>query len=936
MGELQQLLPAVVKLNGEPTISESTQSTQSASPTPPERTVTAPQVSSNCDVKHQLQPGRRAAIFSTDLGRRAPRGFQQPGLFQPIARSNLERDACHAAGNLRKKYPYHYLSIFPHQDWHISDLWDNLDIQSEGENFLTAVLGVIANHNAIQVPQFAREYADKHPERLHLIGGNIAGIYDKTNPLSVVDRIFVNGETREYPPGFLWNVAHVLRTNMLAVKALTGPPKGPVSSLARSDVDQKDTGVHSAEHAPASVTAIAKASAATSTVSKRKAHSASTYLSINTDMSIASTPLVKPAPTMPNTQAVSTQHQEGHFARAIVSTASHGPFGPSAGSVESFGYIESPGQMMPVFPVHHAGSPDMTHAGVYVPRTRPGRSASSSQSQTMPTSPYVENMPRIPSEYGLRQYAGQMSATQSPRFHPTHMEMNYHMGNIPPNMMPFGYDQGPIGHGAMAAQPHCTGIMHRGAVPHHAIQGPPMMQTYPRQPSDVQGSPFAIPMGDMTNLHYGGPLSMSMQNVDPRRRLSQQHTNSNALYDPYEGNNSTFRAAMYSHSKKYNHNGMHNTNGRPRKPSFPSNRPYHGQNANVRLQTGTSYNSGPKSYMDNDPSITQDRDYGCFVDWIGPLNEIVNELFVKDLPEDVREAELEGLFQARLGIKLTSVNIRCSPQAPQRMHAFIGWVALPVFAVPVSFRSANFTLLITRRFPTCAMAKQGLAIPNPVIRGCPVSITVPKRFFQKMVDVPSRDTTEAGPSAYSRYTSNPSNREVRIRASSIPENTDATSTTTATKEKTSYSPQDARSDLPKRKRGNQTQQAQVTAGSPEACKIKPKIQVSESSRKEDSAVSAATVKANDLDHSTKAESPVSASMTFEPSMSTTISEKTSTIVEKEDVRSDGTGVIDSKPDAGVSKTAPSNILPPVSARSVEPSVEQAMVSHEDLRLDLCF
>lgn len=167
---------------------------------------------------------------------------------------------------------------------------------------------------------------------------------------------------------------------------------------------------------------------------------------------------------------------------------------------------------------------------------------------------------------------------------------------------------------------------------------------------------------------------MPMQDMNPQRRLSQHYANGNVLHDPYEGSNPAFRNAGYSNGKKYNQSGMHNANGRPRKPSFPSSRPYHGQYTNGRSQTGGSYNSGPKSHMDNDPSITQDREYGCFIDWIGPQNEIVNELFVKDLPENVQEAELEDLFQVRLGVKPTSINIRCSPQVPQKRHAFVGLV----------------------------------------------------------------------------------------------------------------------------------------------------------------------------------------------------------------------------------------------------------------------
>jgi hypothetical protein len=668
MGELQQQLPAAVSSKGEPTISEAK---QSASPAPSDKTVTAPLVGSNVDIKQQPQPGRRVAIFSTNLGRRAPRGLQQPGFFQPIVRTNLEEDAFVAAGRLRKKYPYQYLSIFPHQGWQVSDLWDDHDIQIEGENYFITVLNIIANHNAIQVPQFAREYAEKHPERLNLIGGNLAGLYDKTSPLSIVDKIFVNGETRECPHAFLWKVAHVLRTNMLAAKALTEPSTDPVSDQARSDADQKDSEVHSTEQAPVAVIAAAKVPVATSTASKGKKHSIPTCHEILTNTSAVPALLLKPAPTMPDTQAPFTQHQEGHFPRATASPPSRSRFGIPAGPSGGLGEVGSMGHMMPVVPAHHADGPNMTHAGVHNPRTRAGRSASGSQNKTMPVSPYVENMSRVSSGYGPRQHAGSMSAMHSPQSYPAHMAMNHPMGKFPPNVVPFRYNQDLMRLGAMAGQPQ-PGFMHPGAMPHHAMQGPPLMQAYPRQPSNMQDPPLTIPMGDMTNMQYAGPPGMPVQNMDPRRRPSQHYSNGNALYDPYEDTNPAFRNAGYSNGNKYNRSSMHNNNGRPRKPSLPGSRPYHGQYPNARQQVGGHYNSGPKSHMDNDPSITQDPEYGCDVNWIGRSNKIVNELFMKDLPENTQPAELEELFQARLGVKLTSVNIRFSPQAPYLKHAFVG------------------------------------------------------------------------------------------------------------------------------------------------------------------------------------------------------------------------------------------------------------------------
>lgn len=265
---------------------------------------------------------------------------------------------------------------------------------------------------------------------------------------------------------------------------------------------------------------------------------------------------------------------------------------------------------------------------------------------------------------------------------------------------------------------------------------------------------------------------------------------------------------------------------------------------------------------------------------------------------------------------------------------------------PSCCRSICLILLITRRFPTCAITKQALVIPNPVIRGHPVSITVPKRFFQKTAEIPPRDAVEAGPSAYSRYTSNPNNREVRDRASSIQEASDVTSLTTAM-EKASYSPQDARSDLPKNKKGKQTQQVQLTAGSPEVRKVKPKKQRQELTTKEEPALYAATAKTDDLTDSAKVDEHVSVSMTVEPTVCTVsdettqpqVNEKTSTILAKEEVvEPAGTEAIASEPDTvdSIPKTASSKIPPAIPAPSEEPTVGQVMVCHNIFHTDLSF
>lgn len=126
------------------------------------------------------------------------------------------------------------------------------------------------------------------------------------------------------------------------------------------------------------------------------------------------------------------------------------------------------------------------------------------------------------------------------------------------------------------------------------------------------------------------------------------------------------------------------------------------------------------------------------------------------------------------------------------------------------------------RFASATESRQAISISDPTIRGLSVSITVPKRFFQRMVDVSKRDTIDPAPPFNSRFISHANNRETRNRVSSIKEENDITPSIIAAKDEMSYSPQDARSDLHKKKKGKQPQQGSTAVGSPEARKAKPK------------------------------------------------------------------------------------------------------------------
>jgi hypothetical protein len=50
---------------------------------------------------------------------------------------------------------------------------------------------------------------------LDFIAGEVPRMYNSKDPLSVVNKIFIDGETQSYPCEFLWHVANMIRTGMV-------------------------------------------------------------------------------------------------------------------------------------------------------------------------------------------------------------------------------------------------------------------------------------------------------------------------------------------------------------------------------------------------------------------------------------------------------------------------------------------------------------------------------------------------------------------------------------------------------------------------------------------------------------------------------------------------------------------------------------------------
>ena len=329
----------------------------------------------------------------------------------------------------------------------------------------------------------------------------------------------------------------------------------------------------------------------------------------------------------------------------------------------------------------------MNTAPLRVPKTRSGRPPSGTYSSIAPPGSYIENTPRMTSGHGFPQHTGSSSLMQSPRHAQSRMAMNHQMAMGPPGIVPMSYEQAHIMSGMMAGQAPSPSLMQPGMMPSPAIQNSSVAHGFPRNTSNPQNIPYGTPMGDVTNMPFAmGPASHNFDVRRPsNRRLSQQHTSVNALYDPYEGSNPAFRSTGYANGKKYNQAGS-----RPHKSSYPGDRPsffqYSGDRS-VSFQGGPNYGghfAGPKPPFEADPAITGDREHGCNHDWIGPSNNTVDEVYVNNLPENIQKADLHNLFLDKVGVEPTAISILTKIGYPDRKHAFVSWVTCiiyPLYAV---------------------------------------------------------------------------------------------------------------------------------------------------------------------------------------------------------------------------------------------------------------
>lgn len=160
-----------------------------------------------------------SAMFSTELGNRAPRSLPAGPPFPPIVvHSNNMQGVARTAAMWRHKYCSYSLCIFPGCGWTIGDLWDDVDIHVDTSAFCQEVLKFIARENYRLASIYAQEWSQTHKDRLSLIGGDMRELYDTEDHLAIVNKIFVDNETKDYPRTFLWHALHIIRTNMIMMR----------------------------------------------------------------------------------------------------------------------------------------------------------------------------------------------------------------------------------------------------------------------------------------------------------------------------------------------------------------------------------------------------------------------------------------------------------------------------------------------------------------------------------------------------------------------------------------------------------------------------------------------------------------------------------------------------------------------------------------------
>jgi hypothetical protein len=587
-----------------------------------------------------FEPGLGLALFSTELGTRPQRSAPLPPFAPPIARSDPVQAVVDTALFWRLKFYRASCAVFPLIGWNIEDLWDAEDIHIYDEDHCREVLKFLSQDNLNCARRFAQEWAQANREQvIKILARDWSDVFDLANPWSLLDKLFVNGESNAWPPQFLWHAAYIMRISIeeeLAKQQLAAAPPAvqqPVSAATKTVRAEPSTAraprkSNRKQHRsrPRNLTALEESSPATAQ------HMPASFV---------------PRP-LPNNQLIAPPIVPGGRR-----PPSYGPPQPDPHYGQQIGHV------MGGIPPNPMGSPSMSGEFVRNPKTRP-------YNHNMPPGMYRENFPHM--TQGAYPPRSSSNTMHSPHLDPAVMAMGQAVIPHPHPMQPLGYPQGyqQSSPSLYPAQPHHPGFGRHGPHQQQAYMSNPMAAGYVQQgPNDrgARGPSF----GDRTNMPYN-VNKIPSHNADPRRpgrQNSSYSSGSHALYDPYNGTRPEFNDP--NAGRKSSRGGFMDQPGRARKPSAPDNRPRIGSCSTSLADAPGNGSRNAKGWVQDDPAIINDSQRGCHARWIGPENHTVNELYVGHLPDNCQEEEIKDMFVREIDIMPVRANI----VEPARQHAFV-------------------------------------------------------------------------------------------------------------------------------------------------------------------------------------------------------------------------------------------------------------------------
>jgi hypothetical protein len=402
---------------------------------------------------------------------------------------------------------------------------------------------------------------------------------------------------------------------------------------------------------------------------------------------------------------------------------------------------------------------------------RRDRSGTNPYGQTQQMPGFVENV-RMPSIEHMRHPSGPSMKGAVRGYVPMGPGVinPLHLGaRLPPNT-------------SMSSPPmHPVQMEHMQMPPRAALFSPP--GPLPAQLYDPAYQQYAPgPFMDMSNSFQYAPI----RSADARgmQRSNSQSLKTSGLFNPYGAERPDKAGFATTGSRKGGRVNYPNNPGRGRKysagtfdrslyGSYPSDPPEH-----VTRYGSGQFNEAPQVRQfshptETDMDIINDKQFGCNYDFIGPQNNTVHQLYVKNLPKDVQSQELENLFLERTGIKPAEVAVKLGGDHKDFVHAFV-------------------------IFDTVDNARKAFDVKNLKLRDRELHVSVARRYFQ--VGMASQQHLRGA-----------------IQDSRRPADSNSLPA-----KSTQYSPQDARSDL---YRVNKQQQSEhpATRGSPEARKAKKNV-----------------------------------------------------------------------------------------------------------------